>query len=406
MVITKKLVFFFLPGGLLSLVAVVLIEWGLISAWLPKIVQIFPAAVLAAGILLGWRFNRSRLVFAVVVLAIAERSLQYFGQEATASGRLVYNSVAILLPLNIALLSLAKERGVVTGRGIFRICLILAQPLAVSAIWQYRCHTMNAYIDYPILGELVGKLLPAAFPQTASIAFAVAFLLVGYGLITRCGPVETGFFWALATVCFSLLVRGTAPVSTFYLGAAGLILVVSVIEASYAMAFRDELTGLPARRSLNEFLLRMGSRFTVAMVDIDFFKKVNDTYGHDVGDQVLAMVASKLAGVKSGGKAFRYGGEEFTVIFPGKSLDETMPELEQLRMAIESAVFVLRSRSRPRKKPAAPRPGKGPRKRVPVTVSIGVAERSGQHAKAHDVIDAADKALYRAKKSGRNRVCT
>lgn len=161
------------------------------------------------------------------------------------------------------------------------------------------------------------------------------------------GALGCGFFWALATIFFALSTSRPGITSSFYFSTAGLILVVAVLEASYLMAFNDELTGLPARRALNEFLLRLGSRYSIAMLDIDFFKKFNDRYGHDVGDQVLRMVASKISKVDGGGTAFRYGGEEFTVVFPGKSQDEVVSHLEQLRATIDSSKFTIRSRTRP-----------------------------------------------------------
>jgi len=404
---SKKFLSFFIPGGLFLLTAAALMRGRLLVPWLPEIVQIAPGAILASGILLGWRFNRSRLVFAVLMLAIADRSLLYFGQGGTASAKFIYNCVIVLLPLNLAVLSLLKERGTFTARGMVRIFLIVAQPLAIALICHYRFLAFNTYLNYPVFKATILENLPApGLPQSAVIALALSLFLLVYGLTRRRGPMERGFAWAWVTVCFTLVTRSTGPVSTFYFCTAGLLLIVSVIEASYVMAFRDDLTGLPARRSLNEFFIRMGNHYTLAMVDIDFFKKVNDNHGHDVGDQVLAMVASKLARVRGGGKAFRYGGEEFTLVFPGKSVEETMPYLEELRIGIESSPFVIRSRSRPRKKPKKSNPVKNPRKKLTVTVSMGAAERAGQHGKPHDVVKAADQALYRAKKGGRNRVCT
>ena len=192
--------------------------------------------------------------------------------------------------------------------------------------------------------------------------------------------------------------------STVYFTSAGLVLIISVIETSHSMAFRDELTGLPGRRALEKALLKLGSTFSVAMLDIDFFKKFNDRHGHDVGDQVLRMVASKLARVSGGGKPFRYGGEEFAILFPGKLVDETVPHLERLRKVMEQTRFYVRGRNRPRKRPDNPKKKKRPRKKVTITVSIGVAERSERYAKPHQVIQAADQALYRAKNAGRNQI--
>jgi diguanylate cyclase (GGDEF)-like protein len=108
------------------------------------------------------------------------------------------------------------------------------------------------------------------------------------------------------------------------------------------MAYRDELTQLPSRRALNESLLKVGDSYTIAMVDVDHFKQFNDTYGHETGDQVLQMIASRLADVSGGGKAFRYGGEEFAVMFPNKLMDEAYPSLEALRKSVEKSTFKVR----------------------------------------------------------------
>ncbi len=171
------------------------------------------------------------------------------------------------------------------------------------------------------------------------------------------------------------------------------------------MAYHDALTGLPGRRALKEALLKLDRQYTVAMVDIDHFKKFNDWYGHDVGDHVLCMVASKLARVTGGGKGFRYGGEEFTVIFPCSLLD-VIPHVERLRKTIETSEFILRGPERPKKKPENPATIKKSQRSVSVTVSIGVAERDDRHNTPLEVIKAADNALYRAKGYGRNQVST
>jgi GGDEF domain-containing protein len=141
------------------------------------------------------------------------------------------------------------------------------------------------------------------------------------------------------------------------------------------------------------------------MVDIDLFKRFNDEHGHDVGDQLLRMVGTRLAHVGGGGRAFRYGGEEFAVLFPGKDVEQARGHLETLRHAIEASPFTLRGPRRPRRRPDAP-PAIGPRRRIAVTVSIGVAGSDGAATKPDDVVQLADDALYRAKQGGRNQVRT
>ncbi|MFH1350227.1 MAG: diguanylate cyclase [Pseudomonadota bacterium] len=401
----RALFSFSMPGGLLVLAAVVLFQSGFLANWLPTIVRFYPYAVLGAGILLGWRFNRSRLVFGVLALTLAERSLLYYAGASGAStdpGRMIYNIVATLLPLNLAAISLANERGILTFRGIWRMGLILWQPLAIAFLWRYGYLRLFAYLEHDFFTVPILNRIP--IHQPALLSFGMSFLVLLLVRIRRGGAIESGFFWALVSTGLALVATGTGPLRTLYFSTAGLILFISVIEASYSMAFRDELTGLPARRAMNEALLRLGSRYTISMVDIDYFKKFNDRYGHDVGDQVLRMVASRISKVAGGGKAFRYGGEEFSIIFPGKDVKETVPYLEQLRKSVALSGFGVRGRKRPSKKPENPKVLKGVKKQVSVTISIGVSERRDQNSSPQDVVKAADKALYRAKRAGRNRI--
>src|SRR5438876_158516 len=259
---------------------------------------------------------------------------------------------------------------------------------------------------------LHARLLPPSWfawtplADPALLAFLVAAGLMGAGQLLS--PTATGrsFCWSLlpAFLGLSAVRAGNPGFSTFYFATSALILIIAVVEASYHMAYQDSLTQLPARRALNEALLRLGSQYTVGMVDVDHFKRINDSHGHDVGDQVLKMVAARLAQVGGGGRAYRYGGEEFAVIFPGKGTEECLPELEALRKVVEDAKFILRSRIRSKRKKEKILAEKGPGRRVPVTVSIGVAERDSRHSKPDQVVKAADRALYRAKDGGRNQV--
>jgi GGDEF domain-containing protein len=171
------------------------------------------------------------------------------------------------------------------------------------------------------------------------------------------------------------------------------------------MAFRDTLTGLPGRRAFENEVLKLGRKYSIAIADIDYFKTFNDTYGHEVGDQVLKMVARHLAHVRGGGRAFRYGGEEFTILFPRRAPEEVQEAVEALRKRIDEARFTLRRRERP---PTRPPKGHGTPTRRPthlsVTVSVGVAGRNGTRRSAAEVLQAADEALYAAKREGRNRI--
>jgi diguanylate cyclase (GGDEF)-like protein len=256
------------------------------------------------------------------------------------------------------------------------------------------------------------------------LLFAAAFavLLIRFLLYRR--AVEAGLLWSLAATFLSLQVGSVGRTSSAYVATAGLILVSSIIENSYFLAYHDELTALPARRAFNDALLRLQPPYAVAVVDIDHFKNFNDAYGHETGDQVLRMVAGRLAHVTGGGQAFRVGGEEFSILFPGKSMQEVVPHLELLRTLIEGSKFLVRGGQERRYTPRGPdrraTDGKtGARRKtarsdrtyarstgreLSVTVSIGVAEPTAKVQEVELVIQAADKALYRAKQTGRNRV--
>ena len=146
------------------------------------------------------------------------------------------------------------------------------------------------------------------------------------------------------------------------------------------------------------------NKYSIGLVDIDFFKKLNDKDGHDVGDQVLKLVASRLDKVGGGGKSYRYGGEEFAILFPNKDRDHSFNKLENLRKDIEKQQFSVRGKKRPGKQPTITVFFRRAKNET-ITVSIGVAQKSEKLHDVQEVIKAADDALYKAKKDGRNRVC-
>jgi diguanylate cyclase (GGDEF)-like protein len=364
---------------------------------------IYSSVVLVVGMLLGWRFNRSRLVFSLLILALSERGLFYLfhiqGIDDVVK-HTAFATIALLLPINFVLLSVMGERGIFTFTGFWRASAILLQVPLVFLFAYYHPEKEIAFFNYNLLSPRVLQYTP--IPQGPLIVIGLGLLFFLIRFIYNRKPMESGFFWVLLTAVIALS-QTKGHFVTVYFATSGLILVISLIETAHAMAYQDELTSLPGRRALKEYLLKLSSEYTIAMLDIDHFKKFNDIHGHDVGDQVLRMVASKLAAVSGGGKSFRYGGEEFTLVFSEKSLGEVTPHLEDLRETIASSCFTLRGNKRPRKKPRTITPVGGVRKRLAVTVSIGVAEQKNNQ-KPVQVIKAADKALYRAKKSGRNQV--
>jgi diguanylate cyclase (GGDEF)-like protein len=362
---------------------------------------VFPFTVLAAALLLGWRFNRSRLVFAIALLALTEYVL--LNGLDTPRDRVLFHAMTFLLPINLALVALLPERGTLTAAGLTRWVLFAVQVIIVAFLARSFPQESLKYLTLRVLPARYTAWTP--LQQPSIIAFiAISVLLAMAWLREPQSPVR-GYFYGLFAVFASLSWKATGPGQEIWLATAGLILVVLVIEASYLMAYRDGLTELPGRRALNEALPRLSGQFTVAMVDVDHFKRFNDTYGHDAGDHVLRLVAARLAQAPGGGTAYRYGGEEFALVFAGKGQEECLPYLEELREAVETSRFTMRRRFRPRVKPKNDK-GKKSRQAITITVSIGVAERNHRNANPDQVVQAADKALYRAKEAGRNRVAT
>lgn len=161
---------------------------------------------------------------------------------------------------------------------------------------------------------------------------------------------------------------------------------------SWSKAYVDDLTQVLGRRALNESLAHLQGRYAIAMVDIDHFKKFNDTYGHAAGDLVLREVAGILA-EETGGRVYRYGGEEFSVLYSGIDAETAAADMDAVRQLLAETRISLNGASNGK------RGGK-----VSVQISVGVSESGKKNSSAEDVIRAADRALYKAKENGRNRV--
>jgi diguanylate cyclase (GGDEF)-like protein len=413
---SKPLFHFLLPGGALALIALLVFLFQIDAPKVEGFLPYYPVIVLLGGLFIGWRFNRSRLVFVLFVLTAAKLTLDGFATPVPADGsplvitdaeKLVVAAIAGLFPLNLAFFASCQERGFLTWQGKVRAGFIGVQILFVGVFLKTDLEGALSFFTRPWLNWPPLLHLPLSQFAILVFLFTACYLLLRF--VNKPVAFEAAFFWALLVVIIPLAFSVRGENLTFWLATAGLIMTVGTLEASHSMAFRDELTGLPARRALSEELLKIGKNYTIAMVDVDHFKKVNDTYGHDVGDQVLKMVAARLEYVTGGGRAFRYGGEEFTVLFPNRSLREVKPHLEALREAIGKASFTVRDKNRPEVRPEgqpkAPAKAPAPDVQLSVTVSIGVCQRGERHSTFEEVIKAADKALYKAKEGGRNRVC-
>lgn len=409
-----------MPGGILLLAVALLDYSGWLTLTLPALSFLYYCGLIG-GLLLAWRFHSSRIFFALCVLFLSGQAVSLFGgaqPSLTAAGTAAVHAIALLLPLNFLLIALMQERGFTTGSA-GPVGLFLFIEFSVVAILCRSAQAPNLAVHPRHLDSTI------ALPNYSFFLFVVVLVFFAARVLRSRKPAESALLWSLCAFFLSLHFAGSARLSLIYSATAIAILAVSIIENSYLLAYHDELTGLPSRRAFNDALLRLQEPYAIAVADIDHFKQFNDTYGHDTGDQVLRLVASNLSRVTGGGVAYRCGGEEFTILFPGKMAPEVVDHLEMLRAAIESSQFHMRGNEDRRKMPRGPdrreRASTRTKKKghairrltqenswrgLSVTVSIGVAMPEAGNTTPESVIEAADKALYRAKANGRNRLET
>ena len=419
------------PGICLAAVAV-LLHTGLVTPSVSLITYAFYTAAIA-GLLLAWRFHSSRIFFALLVVFLAQEAISYFsslvppGLSASGSftsghvpagspGSIALAAVGLLLPLNFVLLSLHRERGFSFSSIAPPTLLLFVQSVFVGVLCRPQPLGGGARAAPSCAADFVAVRHAAGFRGRGGVvADAVSAVAQTRGERAAMGAgrlLSRALFWRRGTDPYRVFrSRGVHPGGR----SRGDVLSARLSRRTHA---------LPSRRAFHDALLRLQPPYSIAMVDIDHFKRCNDTYGHDTGDQVLRMVASRLARVSGGGQAYRCGGEEFAILFPGKSTADIMEHLEKLRAEIEASSLRLRGPERRQEARGPDRRNQRARGRVQtgdairqlarttpsdelsVTASIGVASSRGGNPAAEEVIQAADRALYRAKGAGRNRVET
>jgi len=346
--------------------------WQALLEWMP---YIFAGIVL----LLSWHFNKGLILLVNLILILPLLPFSNLGDQDNVSVYLLVSA------LNLALVSQLQERGFFNRFAFNRIVFVAMQLLWCTAL-------VLEWIHIP------GIALYLISTQSFSLVLLLFVLIYAFSIILLTSKwwLKSDTFSGAILVSLLLLSLMNFLVLTnkqIALLHTGIFLIWSLylLIDSHKMAYVDELTQLPGRRALNERLLGLSKRYIIAMLDVDHFKKFNDTYGHDMGDLVLKSVANNMGKVACGGKAFRYGGEEFAIVFANRKKDEVLLALEAVRESIELELVDIYDSK------------KDSYKSVSVTISIG-AGLSNSDRIAQDVIKQADLLLYKAKKKGRNCV--
>jgi len=401
----------FLPSLFLLLAGLAAAYVRDLSVFFTSLFNVLPTLVLLLGGAYCAVYRRQRELFLMVTVYIAyfllDTQTDFYRDNGhvRADAAVIFHLVCLLLPALFGLYGAWQERTHLLQDLVARFAVLFAVASVAVALEQSYPDALLAWlaeIRWPALHGQWMSLIQMVYPL-----FLGVFILLVVQYLRAPRPLHAaqvigliGLFWMLPQTFilpFTLNIMCSQVM---------LMIAAAVAHEAYQMAFRDELTGLPGRRALNERMQRLGRNYVIAMTDVDHFKKFNDTHGHDVGDQVLRLVASRLSKVTGGGRAYRYGGEEFALVFAGKTAEECVPHVEAVRGVIANYAMQLRDQnSRPQDDSTGRqrRAGSGA-STVSVTISIGVAERQADHRNPEAVLKSADQALYSAKEAGRNCV--
>lgn len=342
-----------------------------------------------AALLLALGFRRNRAALLLSVLAACALALS--GVWSVLPMPRGLDAARMFAPWFLLITVAIPERRLLARSNLMVLgCLVFVAWLTVSApehVWT----GLRQAFPLGVLDQAPGKLaaILVALAAMGCLLRGISSRLLLDGLLGA----------ALVLVGIALLPGIQGSARQVFLALAGALALVGILHASYRMAFVDGLAGLPNRRSLDETLARISGDYAIAMVDVDHFKQFNDRHGHNAGDRALKHVATHLRDVR-GAQAFRYGGEEFCLLFSGGEASRARGACEELREAIAADRIRVRDHAQSRKTESRPKAAQG----VKLTVSIGLASRGTERRVPEAVLKAADKALYKAKADGRNRV--
>lgn len=348
------------------------------------------APILAAclAIFIGVFLNKSQPVLLSALILLTNVIWLEFDSLAISELNIqrLYPILCVLLPVNWLIFNGLPERGLNARiQFIAPLMLLIVEPFVVMHYLEALPKDWFNWLNYSVANPDIYLAAPGLI--TFFISWFVLLLRNTYQQNRRVFNKAT--LYGLVLMGLALNAPQTLGAMAWFSSFAVLFIILSLIFDSHHIAYVDELTGLKGRRALFEDFMALGRRYTIAMMDIDHFKKFNDTYGHETGDAVLRVVAQQLAKV-SGGKPYRYGGEEFVVVFVNKTPEQVKDALDKVRTAIEQQDLEV--------------PHQGKMTHTQVTVSFGFADKTSAANQPEAVMKLADEALYVAKKKGRNQV--
>ena len=304
-------------------------------------------------------------IIAICILLLSSKMIYLFSTHYQAH---IY--VSLFMPFVFAILiSLKKEYDTIK-------CLLPASLVFILYILLGVFLSQNTNF----IVNVTAKFMPFSFAiSDLSLAFFIVFfiylLALRYFIFFEKSIFLAYFFAYFEFLIFSFLEKTDVGFFEF----SSLIFLIAIGIEGYKLAFFDALTQVFNRRAYDRTRLKNGD--VIAVCDIDFFKKVNDTYGHDAGDVILKGIAKILK--QNVSKVYRFGGEEFVIVFKNQDFKICVTKLDNIRQIVEKEIFKFSD------------------KEIKVTISIGV---NMVETDKKEAFKNADEKLYKAKNNGRNRV--
>lgn len=348
--------------------------------------------------------NNSRYLGAAIIMLTGFWLIRAYLQAPldTEPAGQTFGLISLCAPLLLAALVILPNTGWRHLGFILFISFISIFALIITSLFQWQPLWFAALS--PELRE--STFLGLRISNTAGLMFVFAFIASLSAPLLKREPIDSSFPGCILFSFITLAWFHVPHISATLFSVSGLLLIINQTHSLLNMVYRDELTQIPNRRALLRDARNTGNHYALAMVDVDHFKKINDQHGHDLGDQVLRAIASKLSQVTGGGRAYRFGGEEFCLLFRGKTADQIIDHLESLRKVIAEYDMTARDhKTRPwtQNKGEKQRGASRRKGNIRATVSMGVAD-SNTALDFNTVLKVADEAMYRAKEGGRNQI--
>ncbi|TKF52162.1 GGDEF domain-containing protein [Vibrio lentus] len=366
-----------------------------------------PYILLSVAVLLCHTFRQGRMAMVSLTMLVAYFIIQVRLQTPLNTGTtlLELSLLAALVPVTCLLVYAFPDNGVNSkSMFLYALVVVLFMVWAQLIVSHFHAGGFESWSEGILFTVRDFSKLPFILVLYSLCLLGLTSILV----LVYNRSIDVVVYSAILLSSSTFIFFDIQYVSSTMFSLSGILIIVYVMSASHDMAFNDQLTNIPGRHALEVDMKHLGRKYSMAMVDIDHFKKFNDTYGHDIGDDVLKLVARILRETTGGAKAYRYGGEEFTIIFKGKNTEQVKEHLQVLISEIQNYDMIIRNtHDRPDDHEVGmQKRGKNgkPTKVVNVTVSIGLSD-STTTKQPEEVLKFADNALYKAKETGRNKLC-